>query len=106
MGVVDVYVRVFCVYPVSELTWIAIYDYGEVVLPHGLDNCVQDGYHAEALGKVCAGDVYTSEYSVCIANSETCAINNYVILLYNNLSRDVLAKRVGNVLRSCQIGAS
>ncbi len=31
---------------------------------------------------------------------------NYVILLYNNLSRDVLAKRVGNVLRSCPIGAS
>jgi hypothetical protein len=41
MGVVDVYVRVFCVYPVSELTWITIYDYGEVVLPHGWDNRVR-----------------------------------------------------------------
>lgn len=41
MGVVDVYVRVFCVCPVSELTGITICDYGEVVLPHGLDNCVR-----------------------------------------------------------------
>jgi len=66
MGVVDVYVRVFCVYPVSELTWITIYDYGEVVLPHGLDNCVREGYHAEALGKVCAGNVETECFLRCV----------------------------------------
>lgn len=106
MGVVDVYVRVFRVCPVSELTWIAICDYGEVVLPHGLDNCVRMVILQKPWVKsVPEMSTPLSPPSV-LPTVKPAPSKNCVILLYNNLSRDVLAKRVGNVLRSCPIGAS